>query len=250
MGMTDPEHFPRAPIVEALLDVRVELPPSVGSETLASFHSQIARDFPTREVRKTVTGQLELKAGADPVTRTLVADAGYLFRSRDGLRVVQARRDGFSFSRLKPYTTWDEVVGEAEKLWRSYAALTRPKRVVRLALRYINRIEIPRPVDSLEDYLLIGPAIPKGMLQAPSGFFLRLALSDPHSQSSAIVTETIDEVASTPKLLSIILDIDVSRPVNLAGSGTELSKSLAPLRSYKNLVFSSSITERCKELFR
>lgn len=44
----------------------------------------------------------------------------------DGLYVVQFRKDGFTFSRLPPYTNWNDFVGYARTCAATYLDLVRP----------------------------------------------------------------------------------------------------------------------------
>lgn len=46
------------------------------------------------------------------------APDGFLLSSSDKLRIVQARLDGFTFSRLAPYETWERLRDEAKSAWR------------------------------------------------------------------------------------------------------------------------------------
>ena len=81
-------------------------------------------------------------AKASPVPEVSQSSAGgpdgYLFTSVDGRQVVQARLDGFTFSRLKPYDKWESLRDEARELWQHYVQIASPETVTRVALRYIN----------------------------------------------------------------------------------------------------------------
>ena len=52
----------------------------------------------------------------DPLQKAQFQVDGYVFTSADGKQVVQYRLDGFTFSRLRPYTRWEEVFAEAQKV--------------------------------------------------------------------------------------------------------------------------------------
>ena len=142
--MVESIQFPNAPITEALLDIRVKLPVQTDLKTLATFQDAIKLRYPLRQERLAWRGQIEIKS--TPVTHVSQSAAGgpdgYLFTSNDGRQVVQARLDGFTFSRLKPYDKWESLRDEARELWQHYVQIASTERHS-VALRYINRIEIP-----------------------------------------------------------------------------------------------------------
>ena len=150
------EVFPKAPITEGLIDIRVQLPGNVSLADLEQLHTKIKGKYPDKKTRRMWHGTIELKNGEEPQRTSHVQDQGYLFSTSDGKRVLQYRLDGFTFSRLRPYTRWEEVYSEAQKLWEIYRLATKPVSVTRLALRYINSIEIPScnsisPVETRKD---------------------------------------------------------------------------------------------------
>ena len=110
------------------------------------------------------TGQVELKPDAPPQLAVAPGGgpAGYLFRSADTKQAVQALKDGFSFSRFRPYQDWDAFSKEARDLWERYVSLTKPEKVNRISLRYINRLELPLPFGDFKEYLLTVPEIAPG----------------------------------------------------------------------------------------
>lgn len=243
-------HFGHAPIVEALLDVRVSLPEGTSIQDVAPFDETVRIAYPTREVRNKVTGHLEFKPESLAATSASIQPMGYLWRSQDNTQVVQATIEGFSFSRLKPYQDWEHLSQEAFRLWQAYADLVKPHRVDRVALRYINRLELPIPIGTLEEYLRIGPRIAPELPQEVWEYFFRVVLRDEASGASAIVTEVVEEAAESLEYASVILDIDVFRVGSFGVNRGEIESIFEKLRSFKNRVFLSAITEKTKELIR
>lgn len=245
------EHFPNAPIVEALLDIRAALPDSVDLEQLAKFQGMLGDKYPTKEIRSHWTGKLQVKQSGEPaVTQSSGGPLGYLFKSSDGLNVVQARKDGFTFSRLRPYEDWESLSGEARSLWAKYVKLASPSKVTRIAVRYINRIDIPLPVGDLKEYILTGPELVATLPQKLSTLFFRVAIMDDTSPAAAIITEAIDEEHTRKDNLALIFDIDAVLRGSFPLSAEKLWPEFDKLRSFKNRIFFESLTEKGKELFR
>lgn len=248
--MTEPEHLQNAPIVEALLDIRVILPSEVDQEKLASFQARLGDRYPTKQLRSAWSGEVALKADAPPTFATAGGPVGYQFLSADGKQVVQARRDGFTFSRLRPYTNWKGFSAEARDLWKRYADLVKPEKVQRVALRYINRMELPLPIADFKEYVLTAPEIAPGLPQGLSSFFFRVVIPDAEAEAFATITEAIEHVEGSKAVLPLILDIDVFRIGALPPAADRLWPTFDKLRELKNRFFFSSITDKAKELFK
>lgn len=174
---------------------------------------------------------------------------GYLFTSVDGRQVVQARLDGFTFSRLKPYDKWEALRDEARELWQHYVQIASPETVTRVALRYINRIEIPLPMRDFKDYILTTPEIAPALPQGLDSFFMRLVIPDSKTQAVGIVTETVEPVDESGKRLPLIFDIDVFRTAAFNVQDNAMWETFENLHDLKNEIFFKSITSKAKELF-
>lgn len=249
--MVEVIHFPNAPITEALIDIRVKLPSQTDVAKLAAFHDSIKQRYPAKQERVSWRGHIEVKAS--PVAHASQSAAGgpdgYLFTSADGRQVVQARLNGFTFSRLKPYDKWETLRDEAHELWEQYIRTASPEVVTRVALRYINRIEIPLPMRDFKDYILTTPEIAPELPQGLDSFFMRLVIPDPKAQAAAIVTETVEPIDESSNRLPLIFDIDVFRTAAFNVQDSVMWETFEILHDLKNDIFFKSITPKAKELF-
>jgi uncharacterized protein (TIGR04255 family) len=243
------EVFRNAPISEALIDIRTQLPETVSLSSLEKLHSAIESEYPQKRTRVMWEGSLQLRGEEEPIKTARRQVDGYLFASSDGRQVVQFRLDGFSFSRLRPYSEWKKVYGEAKRLWDIYRAETKPIVVQRLATRYINSIEIPSKEFDYDSYFTAVPKIPPGLPQMLSHFFTRLVIPFAARGATAIVIQTPAEKPD-PVNTTVILDIDAFAEVSLESNDAKIGEILAILREVKNEIFFSSVTEQAKELFR
>ena len=250
--MVEPTQLPNAPITEALLDIQVKLPAGTDLAKLATFHEGLKQRYPSKQERVSWRGSIEIKA--KPVAHFPQSAEGgpdgYLFTAVDGRQVVQTRLDGFTFSRLKPYEKWETLRDEARELWQHYVRIASPEAVTRIALRYINRIEIPLPMRDFKDYILTTPEIAPDLPQGLESFFMRLVIPDPQSQAVTIVTETMEPIGESSDRLPWILDIDVFRVAVFNPQDQAMWESFEHLRILKNDIFFKSITPKAKELFQ
>jgi uncharacterized protein (TIGR04255 family) len=248
--MSNSTVFPNAPITEALIDIRAQLPAEVTVASLGAFHDAIQQRYPNRQELTGWEAGFQIGGGTAAVAQASAQPVGAIYGSANGTKAVQARLNGFTFNRLKPYESWEPFRNEAIELWQHYCAIARPVSVTRLALRYINRIEIPLPLGEFKEYVLTVPEIAPGLPQGLQQFLMRLEIPYPNDDVLAIVTETMESVKETSKVLPFILDIDVFREVVLDPGSNETWSILETLRVIKNDIFFKSVTEKTKELFR
>lgn len=239
--------FANPPITEALIDIRVDLPETISLNDLELFHSEIKELFPHKGERRFLKGGFQFT----PQIAATVSDKGvdgYLFRSSTGKKIVQARLDGFTFNKLKPYETWEVFCSEAHKLWDSYSRIVNPTKVKRIALRYINRIEVPMSMKDFREYILTSFEVAPKLPQAVSHFFMRLVIPNPKIEATAIITETMENPTSN-QMLPIIFDIDAFRETQYEANDSEIWDDFEKLRNFKNEIFFNSITDKTMELF-
>src|SRR5439155_14194642 len=132
-----------APITEALLDIQVILPDEVDAQRLLAFHDLVKERFPEKRDRLSWTHGFQWQVGQEPqIIPAGQKQEGYLFVSADKTRIVQARINGFTFNKLKPYVNWDTLSAESRALWEQYRQLACALNVLLIGLRYLNRIDI------------------------------------------------------------------------------------------------------------
>ena len=240
-------HYSRAPITEAILDLKVILPDNFPIERFLEIHARVRDRFPTSEPIH--VGSLAIQAGPEIQVDASRQHSGFLFRSKDGLRIFQATLQGFTFNRLAPYNSWEEFSNDARNLWEIYKDICKPAFVTRAAVRYINRIDIPveGPI-KLQDYLKTAPDIASGLSQKNlSSFFMQLQIPQEDLNCMLVINETL-ALPPSPGFISVIFDIDLFRQQAWQSDDEDIWDFLTQLRERKNQVFRESITEKTEEL--
>jgi uncharacterized protein (TIGR04255 family) len=243
------EIFPNAPITEAVIDIRVELPDNASLPKLEKLHDLIRAEYPGKKSRRRFEAKIELKEEQQPLRTTTFRQDGYYFASPDEKRIVQYRLDGFSFNRLRPYSRWEDLRDEARRAWDIYVAHTNPLAVNRLAVRYINSIEIPSKSFDYDDYFTAIPKIPEGLPQVLQHFFTRTMIPFSEQGATAVVIQT-PSGKQDPVNTAIIFDIDVFVEKSLPPEDKMIWEIFEELRHIKNEIFFKSIKDKTKELFR
>lgn len=236
-----------APIIEALVDIRVKLNSSYNVEQLKLIHNEIRNDYP--EIQKQQISQIIF--GMDDKTKeTLPINKinGYRFISENKKQILQTRVDGFTLSRLKPYKNWNDLKKEAKKLWTFFKKHTKPSVINRVAVRYINNLNIKMPINDFGDFLKAPPTIPDSLPQEVSSFLTRVVIQEPNIKANAIIIQSLEQIVT--ETAPIILDIDAFKYNQNGMEETEIWETLEKLRDFKNKIFFESITEKLKEIYK
>ncbi|MCP4252474.1 MAG: TIGR04255 family protein [Candidatus Scalindua sp.] len=243
-----PEDFLKnAPITEALIDIRVKLPSDFDIKNLSSIYESIKDQYPEKQERVKSKVEFEPQAEEQVKASVFVVD-GYGYVSSDKKQIMQARLDGFTFSRLHPYIKWEELRVEAYRLWQLYKDITSPEAITRVAVRYINNLNIPMPIKDFDDYLAAPPTVPEGLPQGVSSFLTRTVIHEPSLGANAIITQALEQVATD--VAPVILDIDVFKLESKGIAEKDAWEMIEKLRHFKNKIFFSSITNDLKEMYK
>lgn len=249
--------YSKAPIIEAIIDLRVVARPSLTTEDLLRIHERVAEEYPSREKEHTFSGEVLFQDSGEPLrTESDHQVTGLRFVSGDQRCSLLARPDQFVFSIRAPYDTWEEFRDEAYRLWNVYREVAEPTQVTRSALRYINRIDIPSPdrLIDLEDYLKIYPESPGDSLKSSMmmGFFMQLQLWQQDLDCWLIVNEA-PETPPVGDVVSVRLDFDLFREAFDSPWEVEDDAAwgfLESLHTRKNEAFEASITNRTRRLIK
>jgi uncharacterized protein (TIGR04255 family) len=237
-------HLSNAPIAEAVIDFRVLRREAITAEQFGDLSAAVGVEYANRSPMTSIEARFGIEGGrpVDPVQ--LQAAVGWAYQAQSA--IAQFRVDGFTFSKLEPYTTWEQVFGEAGRLWRIYVQISQPPEISRLAVRYINRLRLPAPAE-LGQYLEAPPVLPPPIPQTVREFLMRAVVEDGIG-ASAILIEAL-EPALDPSTVPLLLDIDAFREVSLRPDDATVAGVFEQLRRLKNDIFFATVTERTVEMF-
>jgi uncharacterized protein (TIGR04255 family) len=246
------EPYSKAPITEAIIDIQVKAAESASLSDLEKLQDREGGAYPDRKALMAASvivdpEAAEFKAEANRVER------GWAFMGADRRYGWQARLDGFSLSRLKPYEKWQPFRTEAERLWNLTRAVLQPIEITRVAVRYINRLELPLPIEDFKNYLRTVPEVSPDLPQALTSFFLQVQFPIEDIAGLATVSQTILPPSSAEAALTtvaVLLDIDVFRMGSMPLDDAEMWALFEKLRKHKNEIFEGCITDRTRELIR
>lgn len=232
-------HLVRAPLREAIIDIQLAHPLDLG-------FAESLKDLPIPGfVRKNEIRRFSVSiTGAEIPSRTEEL-LGWRYESEDGSRIVQLRRDGIGYSIIREYTEWADIKAASKRVWDEYRQRAGETEVGRVAVRYINVLDLPAWSD-LNTYLTAAPQVPEGLPQTLTHFLERTVV--PFNEGIfAIIIQTMEQVAQPAT--RVILDIDVYAHRSFGSGSADLWHFLDRLRGVKNAVFFSSVTEQTLEAY-
>ncbi len=166
---------------------------------------------------------------------------GWRFGTKSGKYAVQARSDWFIFSRLRPYSTWNEFAKEAEKVWRVFANIYTPSSIQGVSVRFINELGLSLG-ETVEKYLKFYINVPEGVPQAFVNYFARIELQQSKDTVATIQSGLLPPLPDSARLL---LDIELSKTVT-PKDDRELWAAINSLQEPKNQIFFGCITDEWK----
>jgi len=147
--------YKNPPIVEVVCEFRFELE-NVNDVFLPGLlYAKIDKDFPIRKQRNlgTIIPNLN-RQGENEIVFSPVAQ----FYSNETDKLVQVGQDLFAVNCLKKYPHWEVfkplIMGNLNK----YIEIAKPKSLKRIEFRYLNKINLDKNEQNLEDYFKYCPS--------------------------------------------------------------------------------------------
>lgn len=246
--MAKPRHLSRAPITEAIFDLRVKHSRTIDPDTFLPVHDHIRDQFPTREARQTSRVTFTIGQRTSDFSSQQLGTQGYFFKSSDEKTIAQYRPDGFTLNRLNPYTSWDELFPQVMSLWRLYIQYGSPESVTRIAARYINHIPMLEQAFDLAKVMTASPPLPPELPQFFTSLLTRFSILD---QSKSLAANVVQALENDParNLPTLILDVDAYHQRNVPPGDIAVETIFAELHEFKNVLFFSLLTDETVKRF-
>ena len=250
-------HYPSAPILEAIIDLRVSRSELIGTDEIQAVADSLSESY--THSGKLVGWESTIHVDSrstDHKSELKTHEAGLRLSSKstDPAYVATIRHDGLGCIHIGKYTRWENLFDQAQYVWKAYQEIVQPERITRIATRFINRIDIPveeATVDAeirYEDYVTVYPTIPNSFqFRLVSGYFSQVHF--PQNDLTAILTLNTGLVPPPREgVLSVLLDFDL-----FSEAGWETMDAawdvVNKFRDRKNEVFEASITDKARGLF-
>ncbi len=243
--MPDARQYPRPPIVEAVIEIRIGVP--VSARDSERLRDRFKRRYEKIDVLNTievmVTGAAEVSQRALPV--------GYKMTSASGTDIILLNQAAISTIRLAPYPGWTTFVAAAQENFDVFTKVAGRPPITRLGVRFTNRVDIPNAKlegGEIGEFFTVGIAA-HAIASTIGEYYFNFNGLHPGTGAKMFVQNGVAQ----PALLdhtSILLDIDASFDSDVPQRIDELWQRIEVLRTAKNAIFESCITDKCRELFQ
>lgn len=238
--------YPRAPITEAVIELRI------GHDAELAALEKIAHRLKPHYARSEPMRQVGFVIDNTGGSVSMQEDAtGFRLSSDDQADIALLSQRFLTTARLPPYPGWEALRDRAKSNWAEWRSLTPSHPIVRIGVRFINRIDIPTLDEkiNLDDYFNLQPR--SDAFQATlAGFLVQVRFPTYRPNWIAGITTTPLQPSPVPGSSSIILDIDISRETDIPMHPDKLWPIVDEARTIKNDLFERALTEKTKALFR
>lgn len=236
--------YSKPPITEAVIEIRFSA--EVDESVRERLTRRYVKNYP--EIKPIENHKYELDLQGQGVKNS-ITKTDFKLSSEDMSQILILRESAFLISQLAPYGTWEEFITRFERDWGIFEKSVGHKEIERVGVRFINRIDIPNDGDLVyeSEYVNIYPKLPEN-LQPTIGYSIQMRKNIEHIESVLTLSSAIVS-SPVPDHISIIIDQDIARNVNLPQRTQTIVDFLNSVRTEKNNVFESCITDKARELF-
>lgn len=227
--------YEKPPILEASLTIQIAPLQPERFALLGGVGARLNGDFSKTQLLAQFSSKyLDVSAAA----------SGMVYSTPDDKETVQARSDGFSYSRQAPYLGWESFLPRAQEAWRAYVSVVSPLTLKSVLLKYVNSIMFPLGLP-LHDLFNTYPAVPNPsqLFDAISMFYKLRPPEAPWVQLSVLMTNLPTSGTTGHMLLDNTLQFVVQNE-------NDIWPRMPELRKLKNDIFESQLTPTLKEQFK
>lgn len=244
--IAEDRHYDAAPIVEAIIEVKIERQKPIEIDELANVVFDDP-EFPQRTDLMTATGHMTV--GPTVTASASTNQIGFQHLRKDKKVVLHVRIDGFAVSRLAPYTHWEDVYQTFQDYWSSYRQTLEPDAVTKIGVRYVNRFNLPDAQVELRDYFRTYPEVSSDIRFPINGFMTHLQISQTDIEAMANIVLTTQSPLKDNHL-SILLDIGLTKQMGCPTSDDQIHQRMLDLRKRKNEIFEACLQPAARELLK
>jgi uncharacterized protein (TIGR04255 family) len=237
--------YPAPPIVEAVIQILFanHLAKAVATKTLRKLRAQYAH-----LVEETVVG---INVNLDSRTTDFTPRPRTRLASDDQADVLIIEPNVLTWSRLAPYNGWDSLIQRVKQDFELAHVASGYRKVERLGVRYVNRVDVPISGDGVsyyEEYIDAHIRLP-GFLEPVNGYGWRVEKHFVDEGMLAIIQSASSDPV-VPGTDPFIFDVDVISRTEIPAKADDMFVKLDKMRELKNKIFELSMTNKARISFQ
>ncbi len=239
--------FKNPPIVEAICEFRFSQDAKTDPTIPGLLYEKLKTDFPNKESK--IDQEIEIKAD-DKGFRHWVKNPNSLavFLSNDRKSLIQIGTNKLSIHYLKPYPGWEHFRPKIQQAFDALNSITAIQGIDRIALVYIDKIEIPGHNIDLKQYFNFMPHLGNGFTNSFTDFMV--GCDFPYNNKRDIcklqLTSAMpDNKSNTAYLLTTEYFLAKKKSITKDGALAWVENAHTTVHS----IFLNCITKKSEELF-
>lgn len=240
--------YKNPPIEEALAEFRFAPGPEWDMTVPGRIHEAVKAEYPGKPRQQNlVTANVVFGAAEAAPALSMFRGIGRVqFPSQDERSLVGVGPDVLSVHVLRPYPGWESFRPRIENALTTYERVAAPSGVVRVGIRYINRITIRDTKCDLSRLFLCAPPQAPGLPSDTTSFLHR----DEYRYGDDIkLLVTYASVEAADDCTSFVLDLDL---ISEGGEARALGSTMSlvdDLRERERKAFEALITDDLRKVF-
>jgi uncharacterized protein (TIGR04255 family) len=244
----------KPPIVEALIDIRFNVPETTKLTDLRAVCEFFAGEFPTFEERKMGIAKIEFRRSEGIKVEAPPPEVSHFVRNNGttnspATRSIAIQRDGITISHISNYGGWNDIIALASRLFKQFIQVANPIATIGLGARYINKIELPLTTFDFDHYFTCGPKLPQSVPQVVFEFHYRTGVSGESPFLKAWINQYLTK-KWTDHFPSVMLDIDVFQSDRYPPIWNDIAEPLEKIHDLKNRLFFGSLTDPALDAYK
>lgn len=228
---------PKNPIKEIVFSI--SFGKEIDPEKMNAFlHDPEIDDYFTRTIPAGKNRGFSDREKPSPEPRPM--DNLILVRDKENVEIFRMKRGSLSYHIIDQYKAYPDLLDKLEFLWSVFLRIIGSVEVSQVSVRYINQITIP----SGEDYTSYTTVSVNTPFDSVSTQLVHLKLDKLSSEGNTSANITM----AVKKNKDLILDIIVNKSIENQ-IFKKISEAFSDLRSEKNKVFQSMITDQTKQKY-
>ncbi len=250
---TDHPNYPEPTLLEALAEIHFQLPAGFpwANQLMGEFYKRIQSDYP--DIEPIIDMGVQMDFGATHgVPFAFPARQRFRYKHKSRSLMLQLAEGVFTVNTLRPYQGWLVMRQDIVDAWVQLAEVVHPAAVVRISLRYINKIPLFASDPTPGYWLKANDFIAANVLQSQPGFLSRSEVRA-KPQNSTVVTLAYQPPVPGHNQGSagfLIFDIDRIEEAQVSIESSALLLHLDALHKDVWMVFQSAAKHNLESLLK
>jgi uncharacterized protein (TIGR04255 family) len=170
------------------------------------------------------------------------------FASEDGKTLLQIGDNLLVVNQLPPYYGWEKYEPKVIESFGLYTRLWKPASVLRAAVHYVDKVDIPKIEVGVEDYFNLYPVLPDYPRTAATNLAVSYEVSGA-APGDVLITTMKQHPSANPNGMTFLFQWDYVASGGLSLETEALTAWLDGAHSVLSEVFHSTFTDQCRKLW-